>query len=67
MNLSMNRDSSNDAPRTATVVSLPRSAPRRFRREDDAARGQILLFTGIRYERFSGSEDEAAAPQRKLS
>ncbi len=71
MNLSTTRDTRRDTRKdgspTATVVALPRAAPRRFKREDDSARGQILLFTGIRYERIAEPEDEAAAPQRKLS
>lgn len=67
MNLSTKRHTLKDAQRTATIVSLPISAPRRFRREDDAPRGQILLFTGVRYERIDDVEVEAAAPQRKLS
>lgn len=40
---------------TGRIVAFPGSAPRRFRREaaeSDAARGQILLFTGVRYERM---------------
>lgn len=49
---------------TATVVTLPQSAARRFRRpsdEDAATRGAILLFTGIRYERMA--EPDASAPR----
>lgn len=67
MNLSTKRNVQSDTNRTATIVSLPVSAPRRFKREDDTPRGQILLFTGVRYERIDEVEDEAAAPQRKLS
>lgn len=40
---------------TATVVTFPGAAPRRFRRNGAAQdpRGAILLFTGIRYERMA--------------
>jgi hypothetical protein len=37
------------------VVAFPGPGPRRFRRGDvasDEARGEILLFTGVRYERM---------------
>lgn len=37
---------------TATVVTFPGTGARRFRRFDEAPRGTILLFTGIRYERM---------------
>ncbi|MCJ2034895.1 hypothetical protein [Methylobacterium sp. J-068] len=46
---------------TATVVTFPATG-RRFRRPDeDAPRGAILLFTGIRYERML--ETDASAPR----
>lgn len=68
----MNRDRSpltggpGQAPErpTATVVTFPQGHPRRFRRSADAepaARGAILLFTGIRYERMA--EPERPAPR----
>lgn len=40
---------------TASVVPFRQSAVRRFRREDESAdgmAGEILLFTGVRYERM---------------
>lgn len=57
------------APRdTATggaVVPFVAGTPRRFRREaDDRPRGQILLFTGVRYERLP---DTGSVPQRRRS
>lgn len=49
---------------TATVVTFRPSAARRFRRgaAADAPRGEILLFTGIRYERAP----EPEAPPTRL-
>lgn len=49
---------------TASVVAF-QPATRRFRREarmDETARGEILLFTGVRYERLS----EAPSPRLRL-
>lgn len=52
---------------SAAVVPFPKAAPRRLRREDDdAPRGQILLFTGVRYERLPDA-DAPAVPQRRRS
>ncbi len=54
---------------SASVVELRRPLARRLRRGDDGtetARGQILLFTGVRYERMP--EPAAALPlQRRRS
>ncbi|KQT59758.1 hypothetical protein ASG52_20470 [Methylobacterium sp. Leaf456] len=51
----------------ATVVPFPKAPARRLRREDDdAPRGQILLFTGVRYERLPDA-DAPAVPQRRRS
>ena len=50
------------------VVAFSAASPRRFRREasaSDGPLGQILLFTGVRYERMS--EDADLTPQRKRS
>ncbi|BAU89573.1 hypothetical protein MPPM_0968 [Methylorubrum populi] len=52
---------------TAAVVPFIPDATRRFRREaDDAPRGQILLFTGVRYERMPEAET-APVPRRRRS
>ncbi len=57
-----------DRTLTGSVVPFAPATTRRFRREaDDAPRGQILLFTGVRYERWSEPEVEAALPQRRWS
>jgi hypothetical protein len=51
----------------AAVVPFPKAPTRRIRREDgDAPRGQILLFTGVRYERLPDA-DAPAVPQRRRS
>lgn len=51
----------------AAVVPFPAGTTRRLRREDDdAPRGQILLFTGVRYERLPDA-DAPAVPQRRRS
>lgn len=51
----------------AAVVPFPKAPARRIRREDDdAPRGQILLFTGVRYERLPDA-DAPAVPQRRRS
>ena len=51
----------------AAVVPFRAGATRRLRREDDdAPRGQILLFTGVRYERLPDA-DAPAVPQRRRS
>ncbi|MDV2985803.1 UNVERIFIED_CONTAM: hypothetical protein Q9R58_15945 [Methylobacteriaceae bacterium AG10] len=48
---------------TAAIVPFVPATTRRFRREaDDAPRGQILLFTGVRYERMPDAE---ALPVRR--
>ncbi|WP_232629283.1 hypothetical protein [Methylobacterium sp. Leaf118] len=52
---------------TAGSVVPFRTAPaRRLRRDEaaDAPRGQILLFTGVRYERLP-EVDAPAVPQRR--
>jgi hypothetical protein len=51
------RDAERSSERpTAVVVALP-TAGRRFRRpDDDAPRGAIVLFTGVRYERMPDAE-----------
>ncbi|MEH3117998.1 MAG: hypothetical protein PGN25_10500 [Methylorubrum populi] len=47
-----------------SVVPFVTGAPRRFRRgADDAPRGRILLFTGVRYERLPEAET-APVPKR---
>lgn len=48
------------------VVPFRLGSARRFRREDDAPRGQILLFTGVRYERLPDA-DASPVPQRRRS
>ncbi len=51
----------------AAVIPFPEAPARRLRREDDdAPRGQILLFTGVRYERLPDA-DAPAVPQRRRS
>lgn len=73
MTPSTTRDGATEARPTATVVPLSRAGGRRFRREAEAAepRGQILLFTGVRYERMPESDAEPDAeptiPQRRRS
>jgi len=54
---------------SATVVPFRAPATRRFRRaeETEAPRGAVLLFTGVRYERWSEPEADAALPQRRWS
>ncbi|CAO4175082.1 Transposase [Methylorubrum populi] len=48
-----------------SVIPFVAGAGRRFRREaDEAPRGQILLFTGVRYERLP---EAAPVPQRRRS
>ncbi|MBD8907238.1 hypothetical protein MZTS_11020 [Methylorubrum zatmanii] len=50
---------------TGCVIPFVAGTGRRFRREaDDAPRGQILLFTGVRYERLP---EAAPVPQRRRS
>lgn len=47
------------------VVPFRTAPARRLRREaDDGPRGQILLFTGVRYERLPDA-DAPAIPQRR--
>ncbi len=43
------------------IISFPAigQRARRFTRIDDAERGTILLFTGVRYERMEDDADEA--------
>ncbi|WP_155912070.1 hypothetical protein [Methylobacterium sp. 77] len=51
---------------TASIVAFQQPAARRFRRDDEdggAARGAILLFTGVRYERMP--EPAAPAPRQR--
>ena len=52
---------------TASVVPFVPVTTRRFRREaDDAPLGQILLFTGVRYERMPEAE-ALPVPRRRRS
>lgn len=51
---------------TASVVAFRQGSGRRFRRDDEndrATRGEILLFTGVRYERMP--EPEISAPRQR--
>lgn len=51
---------------TASVVAFRQIAVRRFRREDEGAGGRtgdILLFTGVRYERMT--EPSMPAPRQR--
>ncbi|WP_233383785.1 hypothetical protein [Methylobacterium sp. C25] len=54
---------------SATVIALSSSATRRFRRDPSDAEpmGQILLFTGVRYERMPEVEEVRPVRQRKRS
>lgn len=64
------RESATDPWPSAMVVAMPRPASRRARRKtavDDAPRGQILLFTGVRYERMAEALPEPMLSQRKRS
>ena len=47
-----------DASKIISFPALGRRA-RRFTRIDDAERGTVLLFTGVRYERIEDDADEA--------
>lgn len=54
----------------ATVIPFSSDGIRRFRRDEtatDAPLGQILLFTGVRYERMPEAPVQATIPQRKRS
>ncbi|ACK81817.1 hypothetical protein [Methylorubrum extorquens] len=52
---------------TGSVVPFAPATTRRFRREaDDAPRGQILLFMGVRYERMPEAE-ALPVPRRRRS
>ena len=53
-------------PREDADHAMPRLVVGEPRREDDAPRGQILLFTGVRYERLPDA-DAPAVPQRRRS
>ncbi|GAA0252835.1 hypothetical protein LNAOJCKE_2892 [Methylorubrum aminovorans] len=56
-----------DRGATDSVVPFVPTTNRRFRREaDDAPRGQILLFTGVRYERMPEVE-VLPVPRRRRS
>ncbi len=56
-----------DRGATGSVIPFSAATTRRFRREaDDASRGQILLFTGVRYERMPEA-DALPAPRRRRS
>lgn len=60
------------APRaTGTVVAFPPASARRFRREalqPGEPRGEVLLFTGIRYEHLTdAAEFSGSAPKRQRS
>ncbi|GEO98021.1 hypothetical protein [Methylobacterium haplocladii] len=68
--LSKSRDTAAEPRPSALVVAMPQTAGRRFRREapsEAASHGQILLFTGVRYERMPDMQAEPAIPQRKRS
>lgn len=58
-------DSQQDARKgrgtTRVVPFQPRSAGPS--REDDGRRGEVLLFTGVRYERHGEAGQPASAPQ----
>ena len=63
-------DRASDRRPPDTIIPFSRTAPRRFRRGDidaDGPRGQILLFTGVRYERLPDPVTAPAAPKRKRS
>jgi hypothetical protein len=45
----------------------PAFRPRRERPADDAVRGRILLFTGVRYERMDdGAETSGSEPEIRV-
>lgn len=53
----------------ATVIPFSHTASRRSRRDEPAAeqaRGQILFFTGVRYERMSEGATETAREDAAL-
>ncbi|SFH02901.1 hypothetical protein [Methylobacterium gossipiicola] len=70
MNFDRSPDTGGPERPTATVVTFPGPGSRRFRHLDEATRGTILLFTGIRYERMPettapmGPETQAARLRR---
>ena len=66
MTPSIQRPSTAGRERSAAVIPFAAAATRRPRREDDAPRGQILLFPGVRYERLPDA-DAPAVPQRRRS
>lgn len=52
----------------AEVIPFARNAARRFRREAqdaDGPLGQILLFTGVRYERMPEAAEPPLAQRRR--
>ena len=67
MNASTILPSLGESRPSGTVVPFAAGAPRRFRREPIAGsepRGQILFFTGVRYERLTDAPP-ALLPKRK--
>jgi hypothetical protein len=68
--LSTNRDAAAETRPTAMVIALSRAPARRFRRDvptGSEPMGQILFFTGVRYERMPEAPVEPAVRQRKRS
>ncbi|MER2266236.1 hypothetical protein [Methylobacterium oxalidis] len=65
----MKPDTTQTAPSVGNILAFPPAGARRARREtapEGEARGEILLFLGVRYERLP--EPEAApAPRRRRS
>lgn len=56
-----------DRQAAGSVIPFVAGGARRFRRdEDETGRGQVLLFTGVRYERLPDA-DAAPVPQRRRS
>lgn len=68
--LPMTREKAALSQPSAMVIAMPQAAARRFRRDtahDAEPLGQILLFTGVRYERMPDIQPEPAIRQRKRS
>ncbi|GEP02788.1 hypothetical protein [Methylobacterium oxalidis] len=63
----MKPDTTQTAPSVGNILAFPPAGARRARRETAGeARGEILLFLGVRYERLP--EPEAVpAPRRRRS
>lgn len=56
-NLGVIRDRAIDGRPSAMIIPMRPVEARRFRRyDDDGSRGQILLYTGVRYERMAEPE-----------